>query len=297
MASLSDRIKELRLSAGMTQEEFGKKFGIVKSTVSLYESGKSTPNDEVKKQICSYFNISLDYLLGISDRHFPIEDLEWRYPPVKNRFGSILKVYRSNNGISEADFASQLEISKELLANVESGFFTPSFSLISKISVITGYDIDFLTGAKSSTSVPAGSIEIGGQTVDVYNSESSRCFQARLEEYCLKLEITDQNVLEKLGLSPQAYMDIRFNRMPTLQELLRISFGLGVSLDYLVGKTDIPNANMNAKELKLLLDYRDCADSYQKYLRDKAESLSLESIKKKSSVAADEAPERKASGK
>lgn len=54
---------------------------------------------------------------------------------------------------------------------------------------------------------------------------------------------------------------------------------------------------MNAKELKLLLDYRDCADSYQKYLRDKAESLSLESIKKKSSVAADEAPERKASGK
>jgi len=39
MAKLSDRIKSLRLSAGMTQEEFGKKFGIVKSTVSLYESG------------------------------------------------------------------------------------------------------------------------------------------------------------------------------------------------------------------------------------------------------------------
>lgn len=44
MANLSDRIKSLRLSADMTQEEFGKKFGIVKSTVSLYESGKSTPN-------------------------------------------------------------------------------------------------------------------------------------------------------------------------------------------------------------------------------------------------------------
>ena len=33
MANLSDRIKSLRLSADMTQEEFGKKFGIVKSTV------------------------------------------------------------------------------------------------------------------------------------------------------------------------------------------------------------------------------------------------------------------------
>lgn len=45
MANLSNRIKVLRLSAQMTQEEFGQKFGIVKSTVSLYESGKSTPND------------------------------------------------------------------------------------------------------------------------------------------------------------------------------------------------------------------------------------------------------------
>lgn len=50
MANLSDRIKSLRLSANMTQEEFGKKFGIVKSTVSLYESGKSTPNDETKNK-------------------------------------------------------------------------------------------------------------------------------------------------------------------------------------------------------------------------------------------------------
>lgn len=65
MANLSDRIKSLRLSAEMTQEEFGKKFGIVKSTVSLYESGKSTPNDQIKKQICEYFHVSLDYLLGV----------------------------------------------------------------------------------------------------------------------------------------------------------------------------------------------------------------------------------------
>lgn len=64
MSDLSRRIKSLRKSAGLTQEEFGNKFGIVKSTVSLYESGKSSPNDELKKKICDYFNVSLDYLLG-----------------------------------------------------------------------------------------------------------------------------------------------------------------------------------------------------------------------------------------
>lgn len=67
VASISDRIKMLRATAGMTQEEFGKVFGIVKSTVSLYESGKSCPNDQMKLKICEYFNVSLDFLIGISN--------------------------------------------------------------------------------------------------------------------------------------------------------------------------------------------------------------------------------------
>lgn len=67
MANISDRIKMLRTTAGMTQEEFGKVFGIVKSTVSLYESGKSCPNDQIKLKICEYFNIPLDFLIGISN--------------------------------------------------------------------------------------------------------------------------------------------------------------------------------------------------------------------------------------
>ena len=68
---LANRIKELRTELDLTQEEFGKLFGIVKSTVSLYESGKSTPDDEIKKKIADYFNVSLDYLMGVSDIRNP----------------------------------------------------------------------------------------------------------------------------------------------------------------------------------------------------------------------------------
>ena len=67
MAKLSERIKMLRTTAGMTQEEFGKTFGIVKSTVSLYESGKSCPNDQIKLKICEYFNVPMDFLIGLSN--------------------------------------------------------------------------------------------------------------------------------------------------------------------------------------------------------------------------------------
>lgn len=73
MSTLSERIKKLRLEKDLTQEEFGKLFGIVKSTVSLYENGKSTPDDELKKNIAQYFNCTLDYLMGVSGTRNPYE--------------------------------------------------------------------------------------------------------------------------------------------------------------------------------------------------------------------------------
>jgi transcriptional regulator with XRE-family HTH domain len=51
----------------MTQEEFGRIFGISKPTVSFYEHGKSVPNDQIKTAIARYFGVSVDYLLGVTD--------------------------------------------------------------------------------------------------------------------------------------------------------------------------------------------------------------------------------------
>lgn len=71
MATLSQRIRSLRTDHGLTQEEFGTIFRIVKSTVSLYESGKSVPNDQIKTEMCRYFGVSMDYLLGLTDDPAP----------------------------------------------------------------------------------------------------------------------------------------------------------------------------------------------------------------------------------
>lgn len=64
MATLGERIKQLRLEHELTQEEFGKLFGVTKYSVSLYESNKSSPSDEIKKKIAEHFNVSLDWLMG-----------------------------------------------------------------------------------------------------------------------------------------------------------------------------------------------------------------------------------------
>lgn len=72
MANISDRIHLLRTESHMTQEEFGRVFGISKPTVSFYEHGKSVPNDQIKTAIAHYFGVSVDYLLGVTDSREPI---------------------------------------------------------------------------------------------------------------------------------------------------------------------------------------------------------------------------------
>lgn len=67
MKIIGERIIELRKANHLTQTEFGKIFGLGKTTVSSYETGNSCPNDEIKIAICKHFNISADYLLGLSD--------------------------------------------------------------------------------------------------------------------------------------------------------------------------------------------------------------------------------------
>jgi len=64
---LGNRLKTLRLEAGLTQEEFGKPYSLKKSTVSQYESGSSRPDDALKKRIATDYNVTLDWLMGMSD--------------------------------------------------------------------------------------------------------------------------------------------------------------------------------------------------------------------------------------
>lgn len=88
MANLSDRLRKLRQEKKLTQEQLGKILGIGKSTISMYENNNSTPDDELKKKITEFFNVSLDYLMGKSDIRNPytetLKTIDEKYPPVSD---------------------------------------------------------------------------------------------------------------------------------------------------------------------------------------------------------------------
>jgi lexA repressor len=56
------RLKELRVSRGLTQDDLARELNLVKSSISMYENGKRKPSFEVLEAIADYFNVNMDTL-------------------------------------------------------------------------------------------------------------------------------------------------------------------------------------------------------------------------------------------
>lgn len=59
---MNDRIKELRKSLGLTQQEFADKLNIKRGAIANYEVGRNIPIDAVISLICKEFNVNEDWL-------------------------------------------------------------------------------------------------------------------------------------------------------------------------------------------------------------------------------------------
>ena len=70
--NMLDRLLELRKSKNLTQQRLAVELGVDQASISSYESGKYFPTVEVLVKIASYFGVSTDYLLGLSDIKNPI---------------------------------------------------------------------------------------------------------------------------------------------------------------------------------------------------------------------------------
>jgi len=63
---LSKRIYELRVSFGWTQVQLAQKLNITKQTVSNWENDNIQPSIDMLVKLSKIFNVSTDYLLGLS---------------------------------------------------------------------------------------------------------------------------------------------------------------------------------------------------------------------------------------
>lgn len=71
MANFSERLKQLRIKKGISQQELADVIGVNKVTISGYERGKRRPAGEgareIYEKLADYFNVDISFLMGISD--------------------------------------------------------------------------------------------------------------------------------------------------------------------------------------------------------------------------------------
>ena len=64
---MKSRIKQLREKRGLIQERLAAELGITQQMLSKYERDVTLIKVDVLKKMSKYFNVTTDYLLGVSD--------------------------------------------------------------------------------------------------------------------------------------------------------------------------------------------------------------------------------------
>lgn len=62
------KLKELRESHNLSQQAFANTINVSQSTVGMWESNKRTPDSDMLSKIADYFDVSIDYLIGRTDK-------------------------------------------------------------------------------------------------------------------------------------------------------------------------------------------------------------------------------------
>ena len=69
-------MKSLRLEAGLTQKEVAERLGMSQPAYLSWEKGKRKPSGETLEKFSTFFDVSVDYLLGKSDSRYSDEQLD-----------------------------------------------------------------------------------------------------------------------------------------------------------------------------------------------------------------------------
>ncbi len=284
MPKLSDRIKELRKSAGLTQEEFGQKFGVVKSTVSLYESGKSTPNDEIKRKICEYFNVSLDYLHGLTNRKQSDDASIFQNNSMISTGHPTIAYWIEKTGLDRSAIAKRMGITQDLLEDYMSGVIAPPYNILISLSDICEVSTDCLLGLTKKSREK----DFDGHLPFRYNYEIAN----RIKILCKKADIDIQSsFLENLlSLSEkEVFYLIEYGFVPHVDTIIKLSDFFNVSTDYLLCKVDEQEEKALSSFHNLNTDNQDIIiGEMKKYIREQ---------RLEESVAAEDSSLRKVSGK
>ena len=119
MKVFGERLKNLRLKKSLTQEELGLIFDPPKSqsTLGTWERGTRQCSFEDLVKLANYFNVTTDYLLGITDEFTTIDTFKEENPKELRDFLSKNKVLFNGSELNEEEKRRMVDILTGLFWN------------------------------------------------------------------------------------------------------------------------------------------------------------------------------------
>lgn len=98
---LSKILKQERTKKGLSQMAFAKLFGVSQQTIGSWETNRTSPDLESLSKLANFFNVSIDYLLGLTDIPETIDTYiakQSNKQPVENQYNAdeqeLIHLYR-----------------------------------------------------------------------------------------------------------------------------------------------------------------------------------------------------------
>ncbi len=66
---MNERLKELRIERGLKLKEVAERLNVTIRSISRYEDGTREPSVDLIVKFCKLYDVSADYLLGLTDSY------------------------------------------------------------------------------------------------------------------------------------------------------------------------------------------------------------------------------------
>lgn len=287
---LAKRLKLLRESYNKSQQEVCNALNIEQSTLANYENGKRIPKIDILIKISTYYNVSVDYLLGLTDNKIPYGTTAYSDASLKvhEDIGLGINYWIGESGYGNDELAKMLGISEDLLCNFCNGVELPSLDILIKLSEICEVSTDCLLGLRKKSRP-----DHDGEYPFRFDPEISR----RLKEQAAAMDEKENDLADILGIeAEEVHNFFEYGFVPNIMVFVKIVEHFFVSSDYLLNRTN-STLTVSDSEDKFLRLYRSLNDEYRDIANGELTKLKKQQenetyLKAGLSVAADEPPSK-----
>ena len=110
---MESRIKQLREKRGLIQEILAAELGITQQLISKYERDITLIKVDILKKIAIYFNVTTDYLLGISDVKRDLQG-QMKMNETLDQYYDLVEVYKELDEYDQEMIWSIIQIVKKI---------------------------------------------------------------------------------------------------------------------------------------------------------------------------------------